>query len=63
MCKYCTNHSARHISNILKEGELLKDATVAKNATVVNRGIRGMETLLLLTLSSSRSCRALRSKS
>ncbi len=32
---------SRHISNIYKEGELLRDATVAKIATVVNRGIRG----------------------
>lgn len=32
---------SRHISNILSEGELLRDATVAKIATVVNRGIRG----------------------
>lgn len=32
---------SRHISNILSEGELQRDATVAKIATVVNRGIRG----------------------
>lgn len=32
---------SRHISNIFKDGELQKDATVAKIATVVNRGIRG----------------------
>ncbi len=32
---------SRHISNIFKEGELLQDTTVAKIATVVNRGIRG----------------------
>lgn len=32
---------SRHISNILKEGELNPDTTVAKIATVVNRGIRG----------------------
>lgn len=32
---------SRHISNILKGGELNPDTTVAKIATVVNRGIRG----------------------
>lgn len=32
---------SRHLANIYKEGELDKDATVAKIATVVNRGIRG----------------------
>ena len=32
---------SRHISNIFKDGELQQDATVAKIATVVNRGIRG----------------------
>lgn len=32
---------SRHIANIFKEGELAKEATVAKIATVVNRGIRG----------------------
>lgn len=32
---------SRHIANIYKEGELSKDATVAKIATIVNRGIRG----------------------
>lgn len=32
---------SRHINNIFKEGELEQDATVAKIATVVNRGIRG----------------------
>lgn len=32
---------SRHISNILKDGELNPDTTVAKIATVVNRGIRG----------------------
>lgn len=32
---------SRHISNILKEGELRRDTTVAKIATVVNRGMRG----------------------
>lgn len=32
---------SRHIANIYKEGELSKDTTVAKIATVVNRGIRG----------------------
>ena len=32
---------SRHISNIFKDGELQHDATVAKIATVVNRGIRG----------------------
>ena len=31
---------SRHIANIFKEGELSKEATVAKIATVVNRGIR-----------------------
>lgn len=35
---------SRHISNIYKEGELSKDMTVAKIATVVNRGIRGSVT-------------------
>lgn len=32
---------SRHIANIYNEGELKRDATVAKIATVVNRGIRG----------------------
>jgi Virulence protein len=32
---------SRHISNIFKDGELLQETTVAKIATVVNRGIRG----------------------
>ncbi len=32
---------SRHIANIFKEGELSKEATVAKFATIVNRGIRG----------------------
>ncbi|MCQ2225306.1 MAG: virulence RhuM family protein [Paludibacteraceae bacterium] len=32
---------SRHITNIYKEGELSKETTVAKIATVVNRGIRG----------------------
>lgn len=32
---------SRHISNIFREGELQQDTTVAKIATVVNRGIRG----------------------
>ena len=32
---------SRHISNVFKEGELQQDTTVAKIATVVNRGIRG----------------------
>ena len=32
---------SRHITNIFKEGELQQDMTVAKIATVVNRGIRG----------------------
>ena len=32
---------SRHISNIFKEGELQQNTTVAKIATVVNRGIRG----------------------
>lgn len=32
---------SRHIANIFKEGELQQDTTVAKIATVVNRGIRG----------------------
>ena len=32
---------SRHIANILKENELQQDTTVAKIATVVNRGIRG----------------------
>ena len=31
---------SRHISNIFKEGELRQETTVAKIATVVNRGIR-----------------------
>ena len=31
---------SRHISNVFKEGELQQDTTVAKIATVVNRGIR-----------------------
>lgn len=32
---------SRHIANVYKAGELSPDATVAKIATVVNRGIRG----------------------
>ncbi len=32
---------SRHIANIYKDGELSQDTTVAKIATVVNRGIRG----------------------
>ncbi len=32
---------SRHIANIYKDGELSKDTTIAKIATVVNRGIRG----------------------
>lgn len=32
---------SRHISNIFKHGELQQDTTVAKIATVVNRGVRG----------------------
>lgn len=32
---------SRHITNIYKDGELFPDTTVAKIATVVNRGIRG----------------------
>ena len=32
---------SRHIANIYKDGELFPDMTVAKIATVVNRGIRG----------------------
>lgn len=32
---------SRHINNIFKDGELSPDTTVAKIATVVNRGIRG----------------------
>lgn len=32
---------SRHIANIYSEGELQPEATVAKFATVVNRGIRG----------------------
>ena len=32
---------SRHIANIFKEKELQQDTTVAKIATVVNRGIRG----------------------
>ncbi len=32
---------SRHISNIFKSGELTADTTVAKIATVVNRGLRG----------------------
>ena len=32
---------SRHIANIFKTGELQPDTTVAKFATVVNRGIRG----------------------
>ena len=40
---YSINKSgiSRHLANIYKERELDKDATVAKIATVVNRGIRG----------------------
>lgn len=33
---------SRHLNNIYQEGELLRDTTVAKFATVVNRGIRGV---------------------
>lgn len=32
---------SRHVANIYKDGELSPDTTVAKIATVVNRGIRG----------------------
>ena len=32
---------SRHIKNVFEEGELKKEMTVAKFATVVNRGIRG----------------------
>ena len=32
---------SRHIANIYKDGGLSPDTTVAKIATVVNRGIRG----------------------
>ena len=32
---------SRHIANIFKDEELQQDTTVAKIATVVNRGIRG----------------------
>jgi hypothetical protein len=32
---------SRHIANIFKDGELQPDMTVAKIATVVNRGVRG----------------------
>lgn len=32
---------SRHISNIFKDGELQRDMTVAKFATVINRGARG----------------------
>lgn len=32
---------SRHITNIFKDGELSSDTTVAKIATIVNRGIRG----------------------
>lgn len=32
---------SRHIANVFKEGELQQNATVAKIATVINRGIRG----------------------
>lgn len=32
---------SRHIKNVFEEGELQKETTVAKFATVVNRGIRG----------------------
>jgi len=32
---------SRHLKNIFESGELSSDTTVAKNATVVNRGIRG----------------------
>jgi hypothetical protein len=32
---------SRHVANIFKDGELTHEATVAKIATVVNRGIRG----------------------
>ena len=34
---------SRHIANILKEGELKQEMTVAKIATVINRGKRGEE--------------------
>ena len=32
---------SRHIRNIFEEGELHRESTVAKNATVVHRGFRG----------------------
>lgn len=43
LCKLKKRKSciSRHIANILKEGELQRETTVAKIATVVNRGIRG----------------------
>ena len=34
---------SRHIKNVFEEGELRQETTVAKFATVVNRGIRGEE--------------------
>ena len=43
---------SRHISNIYKTDELQPDASVAKIATVVNRGIRGnVEELMDFTIS------------
>ena len=32
---------SRHIKNVFEEGELRQETTVAKFATVVNRGVRG----------------------
>ena len=32
---------SRHVANIFKDGELKQETTVAKIATVVNRGLRG----------------------
>ena len=32
---------SRHIAHIFESGELRPEMTVAKNATVVNRGVRG----------------------
>ena len=47
---------SRHIANIYSEGELQPEATVAKFATVVNRGIRGEVVSSSATASSRTGC-------
>ncbi|MFO7825373.1 MAG: hypothetical protein R6V72_15650 [Cyclobacterium sp.] len=42
---------SRHIKNIYKEGELVREATVAKNATVQKEGKRKVEKVKKLVIS------------